>query len=128
MANSINIVGARPRKIDIVDRPMRTIDPTELAATLGARPSGPSGPRNLDLIDLAELGAQLLSQPQSTGDDPALADAIEICRVPLSVSDVKTLEAMVDRIGDSTGVKPSIGQLISAIVRTHLDSTVSSNA
>ena len=40
--------------------------------------------------------------------------------VPLSAEDVKTLETMLSQIGESTGVKPSVGQLVSVIVRLHL--------
>jgi hypothetical protein len=39
----------------------------------------------------------------------------------LSEADVKTLENMVSEIGTSTGAKPSVGQLVSAIVRMHLN-------
>jgi hypothetical protein len=50
----------------------------------------------------------------------ALADATEICRVPLSAEDVKTLEGMVLQLETSSGAKPSVGQLVSVIVRAHL--------
>jgi hypothetical protein len=40
--------------------------------------------------------------------------------VPLSAEDVKTLEGMVAQFETSGGAKPSVGQLVSVIVRTHL--------
>jgi hypothetical protein len=121
MAKKINIVGANPKKIEVVDRPKRRIEPEELAAALGANPCGQQISGDLDPIALAELGTQLLDQLRSSGGRPALADATVNCRVPLSAEDIKTLENMVSRIGESTGAKPSIGQLVSVIVRLHLN-------
>lgn len=121
MARKINIVGASPRKIEVVDQPKRRIAPEELAAALGANPTGQPVPRNLDPIALAELGTQLVHRLRSSGGRPALADATVNCRVPLSAEDVKTLERMLAHIGASTGVKPSVGQLASVIVRLHLN-------
>jgi hypothetical protein len=121
MAKRIEIVGAKPKRIEIVDRPKRRIEPAELAAALGAVPCGERLPGNLDLIGLGELGTQLLVRLRSSGGRPALADATEICRVPLSTDDLKTLEGMVAQIEGASGAKPSVGQLVSVIVRTHLD-------
>ena len=121
MAKKITIVGAKPKKIDVVDQPKRRIAPTEFAAALGANPTGQQAPGNLDPIALAELGSQLLNRLRSSGGRPALADATIHCRVPLSAEDVQTLENMVSHIGASTGAKPSVGQLVSVIVRLHLN-------
>ena len=120
MAKKINIVGAKPKKIEVVDQPKRRIEPSELATALGANPTGEQAPGNLDPIALAELGTQLLSRLRSSGGRPALADATINCRVPLSAEDLQTLENMVAHIGASTGAKPSVGQLVSVIVRLHL--------
>jgi len=121
MAKKINIVGANPKKIEVVDQPKRRIDPAEFAAALGANPSGQQASGNLELIGLAELGTQLLDRLRSSGGRPALADATINCRVPLSAEDVHALEEMLAHIGKSTGTKPSIGQLASVIVRFHLN-------
>ena len=120
MVKRIDVVGARPKKIEIVDRPKRRIDPAELAAALGANLIGPRTSGNLDPIDLAELGTQLLDRIRSGGDGPALENGIVNCRVPLSAADIKTLETMVARIGDTAGAKPSVGQLVSVIVHRYL--------
>jgi len=59
MTTKIEIVGANPKKIVILDKPQRRIDPAELGAALGAKPIGqPHG--TLDLIDLAELGIHII--------------------------------------------------------------------
>ena len=121
MASKTDIVGAKPKKIDIVDQPKRRIDPGQLAVALGAKPIGQQVSGDLDPIGLAELGTQLLNRLRSSGGRPALTDATEMCRVPLSVEDTKTLETMVAQIGESTGAKPSVGQLASVIVRLHLN-------
>ncbi|SRR6266446_4040512 len=121
MAKKINIVGAKPKKIEVVDQPKRRLAPAELAAALGANPNGKQVPGNLDPIGLAELGTQLQYRLRSSGGRPALADATINCRVPLSAEDVQTLENMLSHIGASTGAKPSVGQLVSVIVRLHLN-------
>jgi hypothetical protein len=121
MAEKINVVGAKPKKVEVVEQPKPRIDPVELAAALGASPSGLPGSGHLDPIGLAELGTHLLSRLRSSGGRPALADATVNCRVPLSAADVETLENMVSRINASTGAKPSVGQLISALVRQQLN-------
>lgn len=121
MTKKINIVGAKPKKIEIVDQPKRRIDPAAFAAALGANPCGQQAPGDLDPIALAELGGQLLQRLQSSGGRPALADATVNCRVPLSDEDVKTLETLVAQIAGATGTRPSVGQVVSVIVRLHLN-------
>src|SRR5438094_224474 len=98
MAKKIEIVGAKPKKIEIVDQPKRRIEPAELAVALGANLAGGQTAGNLDLIALAELGTQLLNRLRSSGGRPALTDATEICRVPLSAEDLKALEKITDQI------------------------------
>src|SRR6266404_5926489 len=120
MTKKIEIVGAKPKKIEITDKLKRRIEPAELAAALGANLAGQRSGGNLDLIDLAELGTLLLSRLRSSRGRPALADATEICRGPLSAADMKRLEGMVAQIEEFSGAKPSVGQLASVIVRLHL--------
>jgi hypothetical protein len=120
MAKKINIVGARPKRITILDQPKRRIDAAEIAAGLGATPCGERVSGHLDPIGLAELGTQLLRRLRSSGGRPALADATEICRVPLSSDDVKALEQIMERVAASTGAKPSLGQLVSVIIHASL--------
>jgi hypothetical protein len=121
MARKINLIGASPKKIEVADQSRRRIEPAEVAAALGANPSGAQAPGNLDLLALGELGTQLLNRLRSSGGRPALADATIHCRVPLSAEDVHTLEDVLSHIGATTGAKPSVGQLISVIVRLHLN-------
>jgi len=121
VAKKINIVGAKPKRIEIVNPPRTRLDPAEIAEGLGAVPCGGPTPGNLDLIGLAELGTRLLARLRSSGGRPALADATEMCRVPLSAADVKSLEEMVAQIEGSSGARPSVGQLVSVIVQSHLD-------
>ncbi|GEM_PF-2507370 len=120
MAKKIDIVGAKPKRIEIVDQPKRRIEPADLAAALGANPDGQQVLGDLDPIALAELGTQLLNRLRSSGGRPALADATVNCRVPLSAEDIQTLESMVAQLGESTSAKPSVGQLVSVIVRRYL--------
>ena len=106
MAKKINIIGAKPKRIEIVNPPRPRLDPAEITEGLGATPCGERIPGNLDPIDLGELGTQLLARLRSSGDRPALTDATEFCRVPLSADDIKTLEGMVAQIEGSSGARP----------------------
>jgi hypothetical protein len=62
----------------------------------------------------------LLRRLRSSGGRPALADATEFCRVPLSSEDVKGLEKITAQLEESTGSKASAGQVASIIVRDYL--------
>lgn len=128
MAKKINIIGATPKKIAVVDQPKRRLDPADVAAALGANPSDQHVSGDLDPMALAELRTQLLQRLRSSGGRPALADATVNCRVPLSAEDLKTLETMVAQVGGATGAKPSVGQLASVIVRLHLNALKSAPA
>jgi hypothetical protein len=119
MAKKIEIIGVKPKRIDIVDQPKRRVERNEVAAALGANPAGRQPAGDLDLIGLAELGTQLVARLRSSGGRPALSDATEICRVPLSPNDVRSLEKITDQIGQTTGTKPSPGQVASMIVREY---------
>jgi hypothetical protein len=121
MTEKIEITGTDPKKIKLADQSKRRIDPAKLASELGAIPSGQHVSDNsIDIIGLAELGTQLLHRLRSSGGRPALADASINCRVPLSADDLQKLEEMLSHIGSSTGTKPSVGQLVSVIVRLYL--------
>jgi hypothetical protein len=120
MAKNIIDTGKTARRIEVTDRPARRIEPEAFAAALGAEPVGEAHAQNLDPLSLAALGSDLIKRLRSSGGRPALADATEICRVPLSAEDVKTLEGMVAQLEGSSGAKPSVGQLVSLIVRAHL--------
>lgn len=120
MAKKINIVGSQPKRVRIVDEPSRRIDPAEVAAALGAESRGERIGANLDAISVAELGTELLRRLRSSGGRPALADATEFCRVPLSADDLQALEKITSHIEQATGAKPSPGQVASIIVRDYL--------
>src|SRR2546426_116504 len=120
MAKKINIIGAKPKRIEIVNQPRRRLDPAEVAEGLGAVPCGERVAGNLDLIGLGELGTRLLARLRSSGGRPALSDATEICRVPLSADDLNALEKFTGEIEQNTGKKPSVGQVVGVIVRDYL--------
>jgi len=120
MAKKIIVTGKPARRIESSGEPQRRIKPEEFAAALGAEPVGEAQSPSLDPLALAALGSELVKRLRSSGGRPALADATEICRVPLSAEDVKTLEAMIAQLEASSGAKPSVGQLVSVIVHEHL--------
>ena len=58
---------------------------------------------------------------RSTGGRPALEDADERCKVPLSAEDVAALEKVLGAIERTSGAKPSLGQIASVILRANLE-------
>src|SRR5437016_8574722 len=106
MAKKIIETGKPARRIEVSGKPQRRIEPEEFAAALGAEPIGEAHAPNLDPVSLAALGSELIKRLRSSGGRPALADATEFYRVPLSVDDLKSLEKITDEIAQTTGTKP----------------------
>lgn len=104
MARKVTTAGAKPKRNR---KPSRA----EHDERVGA---------DLDPIAIAEIGAKLLRRLRSTGGRPALADATEFCRVPLSAEDVQALEEIAKQIEQTSWTKPSSGQIASVIVRAYL--------
>jgi hypothetical protein len=75
----------------------------------------------MDPISLAALGADLIRRLRSSGGRPALADATQKVKVPLSSEDILAIEQIISAIEGATGSKPSLGQIASVIVRLHID-------
>lgn len=122
MAKKVNVIGAQPKRIRVLDKPRRRIEPGELASRLGARMVGHYLGSNLDPISIAELATRLMQRLRSSGGRPALSDATEFCRVPLSPDDLRALETLTDQIERDTGARPSPGQVASVILRDYLTS------
>ena len=120
MAKKMIVTGKPARRIEVSGKPQRRIEPDEFAAAVGVEPVGEAHAPNLDPVSLAALGSELIKRLRSSGGRPALADATEICRVPLSAEDLKSLERLVAQLEASSGARPSVGQLVSVIVRAHL--------
>jgi hypothetical protein len=121
MTKKVHITGKAVERIEVTGRAMRRIEPSELAEVLGAEPCGERVAGDLDPIALAQLGNELIKRLRSSGGRPTLQDASERCKVPLSREDIKALEEIVTEIERSTGTRPSLGQIASVILRTHLD-------
>ncbi len=52
MTNRINIIGAKPKKINVLDQPKRRIEPSVLAAALGVATISSQTGKGLDPIAL----------------------------------------------------------------------------
>ena len=120
MAKKIIDTGKTARRVEATDRAARRIEPEAFAAALGAEPVAEAHVPNLDPLSLAAVGSELLKRLRSTGGRPALIDATEMCRVPLSPTDVTALEKLTRQIEQQTGAKPSVGQFVSVIVHHYL--------
>ena len=123
MAKRIKITDTPKRQIRVTDVPKRRIEPSEAAKALGAEPCGNQIGGDLDPILLAELGNKVVSRLRSSGGRPALSDATELCRVPLSEQDMEALSNITARIEHKTGLKPSPGQVASTILRDYLSAS-----
>ena len=121
MSKKIISVGDKAERIVNTGRALPRIEPSEIAAGLGAEPCGVRGSAPLDPIALAALGNELITRLRSTGGRPALSDASELCKVPLSVEDIAALESIIVAIEKATGRRPSLGQVAGVVLRTHLD-------
>jgi hypothetical protein len=128
MAKKVNIADQQSKRVRVVDKPPRRIEPAELAEALGAESGGEHIGANLDLISLAELGTKLQGRLRSSGGRPGLAGATDFCRVPLSTEDVKALEKITAEIEERSGLKPSLGQVVSIIVHDYLQSDAANSA
>ena len=88
MSRKIEITGKPQANLEVIGRAQPRIEPEVFAKALGAESCTEQVADSLDLISLAELGTQLLHRLHSSGGRPALADATEMRKVPLSVADV----------------------------------------
>jgi hypothetical protein len=121
MTEKIKFIGKGAERIKFTGNALPRIEPAEFAAALGAEPCGESGSGAFDPIALATLGTELIKRLRSTGGRPALEDASEVCKVPLSTKDIAALETIILAIEKATGTRPALGQVASVILRTHLD-------
>jgi hypothetical protein len=121
MAKKINIVGKGAERIELKGRGQRRIEPAEFAAALGAKPCEEMASSPLDLINLAELGNQLIKLLRAPGGLPAFKEAPERCHVPLSPDDIAALETIVGAIEEVTGARPNLGHVANVILRMHVE-------
>lgn len=128
MTKKIKITGKGADRINITGKALPHIEPAEFAAALGAEPCCVSMSGGLDAIAIGAIGQELLKRLRSTGGRPALEDADQICKVPLSAADVAALERIGEAIGEQTGTKPSLGQIASVILREQLVKNRSANS
>jgi hypothetical protein len=121
MSKKIKIVGKAARRIQVTGTALPRIGPSEFAFALGAESCDSEVPPSLDPIGLGTIGSELIKRLRSTGGRPALNDAEEICKVPLSAKDVAALEKIIQTIYQNTGTRPSLGQVASVILRAHFE-------
>ncbi len=128
MNKKIKIGGKQAERVHDTGKTMRRVDPAKLLSALRAEPCSPEVARSIDPISLAAIGNELLKRLRSTGGRPALEDADEICKVPLSAQDVAALEKIAESVHEKTGARPSLGQVASVILRVTLDESRGAHA
>jgi hypothetical protein len=114
-------MGKKAERIHNTGPSLPRIEPSELAAAIGAAPCGEEHLKHLDPVALLALGNELLKRLRSTGGRPSLEGATEQCKVPLRPEDMKALEEIAKAVEQETDVRPSLGQIASVILKLHLD-------
>lgn len=120
MAKKVVVTGVPAARIEISGNRQRRIEAESIVAALGAEEIQLPCVAALDQIGVAALGTELVRRLRSSGGRPALVDATEICRVPMSTSDLRAIERITDEIAAATGTKPSAGQVISVLIHQYL--------
>src|SRR5512143_2718510 len=98
MSKKVKIAGKRAERVQDTGKAMRRVGSDEFASALGAESCSPEVSRTIDLISLAAIGNELLKRLRSTGGRPALEDADETCKVPLSAEDIAALEKIAETV------------------------------
>lgn len=119
MSKPIRVVESTVRPIRVVESTVRRIDPAEVAAALGAEPTGDRVPA-AGPVTLYALRTELFRRRQSTGAPPGIAGTNQRDEIPVSDHDWARLEALATELS-GPGSSPSAGQVASILLSLALD-------
>ena len=120
MSKPIRVVESTARPIRVVEPTARRIDPAEVAAALGAEPTGDRVP-HAGPLTLYALRTELYRRRQSSGGRPGIAGTDQRVKIPVSDGDWARLEALASELS-GPGSAPSAGQVASILLSLALDS------
>jgi hypothetical protein len=120
MADKVKVVNVRTTRVRNTGPTQPRVDPSQVAAALGAEPLHVSAGKDRGQLSLGALGSVLLARLRSTGGRPALAGATQRAKVPLSAHDLARLDKVAQVVGSLLGFRPSVGQVASVILSTYL--------
>jgi hypothetical protein len=121
MTKRIRNIGPKEPIIRNTGPKMPRLEPSEVAAALGAEPMPVTLEEALGPITLAAVRAELVSRLQSTGGRPGLSETTRRAKIPLADQDWLDLEKMAAAIS-SPGCAPSAGQVASVLLRMSIKS------
>jgi hypothetical protein len=100
------------------------VDPNEVAAALGAEPTGVTLERALSPLTLFVVRQELFRRLQSSGGRPALSGTTRRAKIPLSDAEWSKLEELAASIA-SAGCTPTAGQVASVLLSSALQAVAS---
>jgi hypothetical protein len=121
VAKRIRVTGAKTTVVRNAGPALPRLDPSEIAARLGAEPVPEARPGRSDVLSLAALGSELARRLRSSGGRPALTGTARRLKVPLSPEDVRTLGRVAQALASLGGFGPSLGQVASVILHMNLE-------
>ena len=115
-------VVVHPPVVRIIDTgpTLPRLDPAEVAAALGAKPTGATTAGVVGPFTLFALRQELFRRLTSTGGRPALPDADKVGKVPLSEKQRARLDELAAAIAEP-GFSPSAGQVANVLLTWGLD-------
>jgi hypothetical protein len=97
------------------------IDPAQVAAALGGEPAEGTKQGSPGVVALYALRSELLRCRQSNGGRPGIAGTSHRLKIPLTERDWTVLEGLADRLAE-TGFAPSPGQIASVLLHAAIES------
>lgn len=124
MATRIRTPDRGPKMIRDTSVPLRRVDPSEVAAALGAEATGQHLQDALGPITLFAVRSELFGRLQSSGGRPALSGTSRRAKIPLGDAEWADLEKLAAAVA-TPGFTPSAGQIASVLLSMSVRSVIS---
>jgi hypothetical protein len=126
MSRRVHVTGSSQPRIQIAGNAQPRVDPSQVAAALGAeliptKVDAKGGP-----LTVYALRAELLRRRHSSGGRPGIAGASQRVKIPLSDRDWTELEKLAALLTES-GFSPSPGQIASVLLHVAIRSVTHLN-
>jgi hypothetical protein len=119
MTKKIRHSGPTYKRIVDTGPTLRRLDPSEVAAALGAEPTDVTLEGALSPLTLMVVRQELFRRLQSSGGRPALKGTTRRAKIPISDADWLELEKLAAAIS-SPGCAPTAGQVASVLLKLSL--------
>jgi hypothetical protein len=124
MTKRIRNIGPTYKRIRNTGPTLPRLDPSKVAAALGAEPAGETLEDVLSPITLFLVRQELVKRLQSSGGRPALSGVTRRAKIPLSDADWAELEELAAAVS-SPGFAPTAGQMASVLLTLALHKVAS---